>query len=136
LLVIPLALVPIGEIFVDKKPLAVGLYSVMEVGQTFLVNTISYVRIVIIAVVHGALLLMVLSIMDLMTSGLSGAAGTALAAVIFIGGNVVVFGMEAMIALVQTIRLHYYEFFSKFYRGSGRNFAPFRAERNYTVRRS
>ncbi len=134
LLVVPLMLVPIGEIFIDRKPLAVGLYSIMEVAQTFLVNSISYVRIVIIAVVHGALLLMVLNIMNLMTSGLSGIAGSALAAIIFIAGNLVVFGMEAMIALVQTIRLHYYEFFSKFYRGSGRAFAPFRAERNYTVR--
>ncbi|UCD02853.1 MAG: hypothetical protein JSV63_03670 [Candidatus Aenigmatarchaeota archaeon] len=135
LLVVPLALVPLGEIFVEKKPLVVGLYSIMEVGQTFLVNTISYVRIVIIAVVHGALLLIVIRIMEMVTSGLTGLAGSVLATVIFIGGNVVVFGMEAMIALVQTTRLHYYEFVSKFYRGSGRSFAPFRAERSYTVRR-
>ncbi len=135
LLLIPVALVPVGEIFVDKKPVPVGLYAAMEVLQCFLVNTISYVRVVIIAVVHGALLLMVMKVMEVVTSGMSGPVGSVVSVLIFIIGNVGVFGMEAMISMVQTVRLHYYELFSKFYSASGRRFSPFKTERNYTVRK-
>jgi V/A-type H+/Na+-transporting ATPase subunit I len=34
--------------------------------------------------------------------------------------------LEGIIASVQTVRLEYYEFFSKFFSGEGRPFEPFR----------
>ena len=136
LLAVPIVLLPIGQIFIEKQMVLIGLYETFEVLQKTLVNVISYVRVVIMAVVHGALLLMVMKIMEMVTSGFSGIAGTVLSVVIFIAGNVVVFGMEAMISMVQTLRLHYYEFFSKFYSGSGKAFRPFAARRVYTVRKN
>jgi len=132
---IPIVLLPIGEIFIEKEPVIIGLYDAFEVVQKFLVNTISYVRVVILAVVHGALLLMVLKVIEISTAGLSGVIGSFVSIFIFISGNVAIFGMEAMISFVQTIRLHYYELFSKFYHAGGKSFVPFKADRNYTVRR-
>jgi len=39
---------------------------------------------------------------------------------------VVAIALEGTVALVQAVRLEYYEFFGKFFSGSGRAFRPFR----------
>ena len=40
-------------------------------------------------------------------------------------GNLFVCGMEGLIVGIQVLRLEYYELFSRFYKGSGREFKPF-----------
>jgi len=42
-----------------------------------------------------------------------------------IGGNVLVMIIEGLIVFVQTLRLHWVEWFSKFYEGAGLGFAPY-----------
>ena len=44
--------------------------------------------------------------------------------VVVILGNLFVIGLEAFIVFIQTMRLHYYEFFSKFFRGGGSPYEP------------
>ena len=39
-------------------------------------------------------------------------------------GNVLVIGLEGLSAGIQSLRLNYYEFFSKYFSGSGRAYAP------------
>ena len=39
-------------------------------------------------------------------------------------GNLFVIGLEGFIVTIQTMRLHYYEFFSKFFRGGGSPYEP------------
>ena len=46
--------------------------------------------------------------------------------VVLIIGNVIVVVLEGMIVAIQVVRLQYYEFFSKFFTESGREFKPFR----------
>ena len=41
-------------------------------------------------------------------------------------GNLFVCGMEGLIVGIQVLRLEYYEMFSRFYKGTGREFIPFR----------
>ena len=45
-------------------------------------------------------------------------------------GNLFVCGMEGLIVGIQVLRLEYYEIFSRFYKGSGREFRPFKRSRN------
>ena len=40
-------------------------------------------------------------------------------------GNVIVIGLEGMIVAIQVVRLQYYEFFSKFFSETGKEFSPF-----------
>ena len=43
-------------------------------------------------------------------------------------GNIFVCGLEGLIVGIQVLRLEYYEMFSRFYKGSGRKFEPFRSD--------
>ena len=45
---------------------------------------------------------------------------------VFIAGNVLAFGLEALVAAVQSLRLEYYELFSRIFSGEGRAFRPWR----------
>ena len=48
--------------------------------------------------------------------------------VVMIIGNGIVVVLEGMIVAIQVIRLQYYEFFSKFFNETGREFKPFKFE--------
>ena len=47
---------------------------------------------------------------------------------VYIIGNAVVVVLEGMIVAIQVVRLQYYEFFSKFFTETGREFKPFHFE--------
>lgn len=74
-------------------------------------NVISYTRIGIMLLVHAALLV---------TVNQSYESGGGLA--VLIGGNVGIMLIEGLIVYIQTIRLHLYEWFPKWYRGAGVGF--------------
>lgn len=74
-------------------------------------NTISYSRIGIMLLVHSALLV---------TVNDSFAAGGGYA--VLIGGNIGIMLIEGLIVYIQTIRLHLYEWFPKWYAGEGVEF--------------
>jgi V/A-type H+-transporting ATPase subunit I len=79
------------------------------------------------AVSHAAMMEVVL-----MLGGVETAGGTPNWVVIVLG-NILVCGMEGLIVGIQVLRLEYYEMFSRFYRGSGREFCPYNnhAKENY-----
>ena len=47
--------------------------------------------------------------------------------IVVVLGNLFVCGMEGLIVGIQVLRLEYYEMFSRFYKGTGRKFEPFRS---------
>ena len=61
-----------------------------------------------------------------MVGGQSSVGGIA----IMIVGNAVIIVLEGMIVAIQVIRLQYYEFFSKFFQETGREFVPFKFKNN------
>jgi len=91
----------------------------------FLANTVSFVRVAAFALTHAALFIGVFSIADMVSHGTGKGFPYYLTLVI---GNIVIVLLEGMVVSIQTIRLEYYEFFSKFFRGGGQPFQPVVAE--------
>ena len=50
--------------------------------------------------------------------------GGILSVIILILGNILVIGLEGLSAGIQALRLSYYEFFTKFFHGTGKLYTP------------
>ena len=95
-----------------------GFFDMFEFFLSMLTNTLSFVRIGAFALTHAALMMAVFTLRDL-------AGGDTIAAyAIVVFGNIFVIGMEGFIVGIQTLRLEYYEFFMRFFKGTGRIFKP------------
>jgi V/A-type H+-transporting ATPase subunit I len=94
---------------------------IMEVllGKTIecLAHSISYARIGIMLLVHAALLLTVNQAFESL-GGLS----SPMAMVLIIGGQIGIMMIEGLIVYIQSLRLHLYEFFTKWYDGGSQPF--------------
>lgn len=94
-----------------------GFFELFETLLSYFSNTLSFVRIGAFAVSHAAIMEVVLM--------LSGAQEGSPNWIVVVIGNLVVCGLEGLIVGIQVLRLEYYEMFSRFYKGSGREFKPF-----------
>ena len=103
---------------------------IMEVllGKTVesLAHTISYARLGIMLLVHAALLM---TVNNAFTSLGGSESGTAM--VMIIGGNLGIMMIEGLIVYIQSLRLHLYEFFTKWYVGGAQPFRQIRPELIY-----
>ncbi len=90
-----------------------GIFELFEVILSYFSNTLSFVRIGAFAVSHAAMMEVVLM--------LAGAENGSPNWIVVILGNLFVCAMEGLIVGIQVLRLEYYEMFSRFYKGSGRN---------------
>lgn len=98
---------------------AVQLFDVVVRTGT---NTLSFARLAAFGLTHAALA-------DLVWQGARGlaghgAAGVVGAVVLFAVGTALSFGLEALVAGVQALRLEYYELFSRLFETEGRPFRP------------
>ena len=82
-------------------------------------NTLSFVRIGAFAVSHAAMMEVVL----MLAGAEHGSTGNM---VVIVLGNIFVCGLEGLIVGIQVLRLEYYEMFSRFYKGNGREFKPYK----------
>ncbi|MCI0555524.1 MAG: ATPase, partial [Anaerolineae bacterium] len=92
---------------------------VLEKFISMLSNTLSYVRVGAFAIVHAGLTGAVFVIARLL-----GEEGSIAYWTTVVLGNLFVIGLDGFIVTIQTMRLHFYEFFSKFFRGGGSPYEP------------
>ena len=92
--------------------------AVMRVGA----NLVSFTRLAAFGLTHAALG----KSCGAVRPGCGGqvASWWPLLSVVFVVGNVLAFGLEALVAGVQALRLEYYELFSRIFTGEGRPFRP------------
>lgn len=98
-----------------------GVVELLEVVSTNISNSVSFLRVGAFALSHAVLSYIIFTMSTLVGGSLS-AGGI----VIGIFGNAVIIVLEGLIVAIQVVRLQYYEFFSKFFTETGREFKPFR----------
>lgn len=101
-------------------PMVEKIFEIIEMLLSFLSNTISFLRLAAFAINHAGLCMAVYLLAN-MTTGASN---------IFIAilGNIIVLVLEGLIVGIQTLRLEYYELFSRFYDGSGKEYKSIKAQ--------
>ena len=108
------------------EALFISAVEVFEALISYMANTISFVRLAAYAMSHAAILYAVIMLGEMVHRAAGGSLGGVLFVLVMIVGNLGVILLEGVIASVQALRLEYYEFFSKFFSGTGRAFKPFR----------
>ncbi len=133
LIVLPFILIffaePLGNL-VNGKPdwqpeswsgyIVENIFESLEVLLSYVTNTMSFLRVGAFVLVHAGMMLVVFVLADTVNASI-GAIGYWL---IIIIGNAIVMVLEALLVAIQVLRLEYYEMFSRFYSGEGRQFEP------------
>jgi V/A-type H+-transporting ATPase subunit I len=119
-------LVPIGaalclvnRLRTHRSPSALiqGFGHLLESSFTLVLNTLSFARVGAFALAHAAL--------EAAVFALAGATGNLAAGVaILVAGNLAVILIEGLVVSIQTTRLVLFEFFMRFFEGTGRLFNP------------
>lgn len=130
---IPLLLIalkePLGKL-VEHKAGAMPKEKGMFITQTFFElfevllgyfsNTLSFIRVGAFAISHAAMMEVVLM--------LAGVENGSTNWIVIVIGNIIVCGFEGLIVGIQVLRLEYYEMFSRFYKGNGREFVSYKTK--------
>ncbi len=104
----------------------------LEAFETFLSvlsNVASYMRLLALALSHLALMITIEVLVGLISPG--GFFEIA-RIIVLILGNAIVIVFEGLISFVNNLRLHFYEFFFKFFQGSGTEYTPFYMNRDFS----
>lgn len=106
--------VQMGEVVMDG--IMEWLVDVLEIFTGYLSNTLSFMRVAGLGIAHASLM----ESFRQLSSLAGGAGGLA----IFIIGNLLVIVLEGLSAGIQSLRLNYYEFFSRYFSGKGVAYHP------------
>jgi len=97
------------------------LIEIMEMFSGFLGNTISFIRAGAFALSHAGLSVAIYTLARIINPDIT----TMAALMVLIVGNIFIILLEGLICGIQSMRLEYYEFFGKFFKGDGYAFTPF-----------
>lgn len=90
-----------------------GIFELIEVVLSFVTNTMSFLRVGGFVLSHAGMMVVVMTLNDM-----AGQYGI----LVMILGNALVIALEGLIVGIQTLRLEYYEMFSRYYSGGGKRF--------------
>ncbi len=94
-------------------------------------DVLSYARLLALGLATGAIAMAINGVAE-MASGIP-IVGPVAVVLILIGGHLFNLAVNCLGGFVHSARLQYLEFFSKFFTGGGRAFAPFRVEKRYSM---
>lgn len=118
---------PLTHLVTGRKPAektGIGMFitqtffELFEVLLSYFSNTLSFIRIGAFAVSHASMMEVVLM--------LGSAESSSPNWIVIVLGNIFVMGLEGLIVGIQVLRLEYYEMFSRYYKGNGREYKPFK----------
>ncbi|MCL2295093.1 MAG: ATPase V [Spirochaetes bacterium] len=99
----------------------------LEIFSGYLANTLSFMRVAGLGIAHVSIMVAFDQMARMTTPDGSFNAWSIL---ILVLGNIVVIGLKGLVAGIQSVRLNYYEFFSKYFSGTGEAYAPISLKRN------
>ncbi|WP_131159682.1 V-type ATP synthase subunit I [Aeropyrum pernix] len=120
---------PIIYMLEGHSPLAGLANSFLEAYESLLMlvgNIPSFLRIMALALAHSSLMFVIYYLTVMIMQG--GILADVVGALLYVGGNLAVAAMEGLLAFAHASRLHFYEWFSKFYSGTGVPYTPIRVE--------
>lgn len=88
-------------------------FELFEILLSFITNTMSFIRVGAFALNHVGMMSVVFLLSDMAQGG---------SVVVQVLGNLLVIGLEGLIVGIQVLRLEYYEMFSRFFVGDGKEF--------------
>lgn len=100
----------------QKVSIIEKIFEIIEMLISMASNTISFVRLAAFAINHVGLCMAVYILANMF-----GTTGSLIVAII---GNIIVIALEGLIVAIQVLRLEYYELFSRFYTGDGKEYIP------------
>lgn len=104
-----------------KSSIVEKIFELIEMLLNIASNTISFVRLAAFAINHVGLCMAIYILSDMV-----GGAGSVIVGII---GNIIVIALEGLIVAIQVLRLEYYELFSRFYTGDGKEYIPIEDEK-------
>ncbi|MGV8073544.1 MAG: V-type ATP synthase subunit I [Syntrophobacteraceae bacterium] len=116
-----------SALFKKAKPQSISKYiietflEILEIALSLFANTISFIRMGAFALSHAGLSIATYTLAGMADPGMKSAGAVS----IIVIGNIFIICLEGLICVIQSMRLEYYEFFSKFFKGNGVVFTPF-----------
>ncbi len=108
-----------------------GSIETFETLLSVMSNAASYIRLLALSLAHISLLLAIRAMVDIIQG--EGLLFQSLQTFGLIFGNIIVILLEGLLVFLNTMRLHFYEFFFKFFQGSGKEYAPFHLTSQFSV---
>jgi len=97
------------------------IVEILEIFSGYLANTLSFMRVAGLGIAHVSLMIAFFKIAEMISPGGGYTAGSI---IVLVFGNILVIVLEGLSAGIQSLRLNYYEFFSKYFTGTGRAYNP------------
>ncbi len=106
-----------------------GVVGLLEIPN-LMSNTLSYTRLLAVGLSSVGIAFAINTVAAMLAS--AGTLGLIAAIIVFIVGHGINLVLGIYAPFIQSLRLHYVEFFMKFYKGGGRIYDPFGYNRKYT----
>ena len=95
-----------------------NLFECLEYVLSYFSNTLSFLRVGAFVIVHASMMMVVFT--------LAGDTSSIKGIIVVILGNIVVIALEGLLTGIQSLRLIFYEMFSRFHEGGGKPFIGFK----------
>lgn len=94
-----------------------NVFELIEVFLSYFTNTLSFLRVGAFVLIHAGMMMAFTALSEIVGGGVPGV-------VMMVIGNAFVTVLEGLLVAIQVLRLEFYEMFSRFYDGDGKQFAP------------
>lgn len=108
------------------------IMDIVEIILSMFANTLSFIRVGAFALSHVGLSIATYTLAGTLAGTFGPGLKPVTAITIIVIGNMIIIVFEGMICGIQSIRLEFYEFFSKFFRGDGVLFSPFKLKAKFS----